>query len=214
MLRDLNTSARCVTRLLFLLTLSLVLGGCSLIGLPQTKPAATNERADPSLAIIAQHLEMMSRLSQVTPAEQAEIFQAAQNAAEGAPTTSNTLRYALALATPGHGSENLALASEKLAALLASSEAMLPAERALAWIVLKDVEQRLILLTENRRLQDSSARLARERGVATNRRLQAEIEENARLKRALAEAQAKLDEITRIERSIIDRKPANGNGKP
>lgn len=187
------------------------LGACSLLGEPA--PATTAPpRADPSLAIIADHLEMMSRLSQVTPAEQAEIFQAAQNAVDTAPTTSNLLRYALALATPGHGSEDLTAASDKLSQLLAASEAMLPAERALAWVVLKDVEQRLILQTENRRLQETSARQARERGAATNRRLQAEIEENARLKRALAEAQAKLDEITRIERSIIERKPANGNG--
>ena len=186
------------------------LGACSLLGQPAPAPA-TPQRQDPSLAVIGDHLEMMSRLSQVTPAEQAEIFQGAQNAAEAAPTTSNLLRYALALATPGHGSEDLTAASDRLSQLLAGSDTMLPAERALAWVVLKDVEQRLILLAENRRLQDSSARLAKERGAATNRRLQAEIEENARLKRELAEAQAKLDEITRIERSIIERKPTNGN---
>jgi len=192
------------------LLLSTWLGGCSLFGQPAPSPV-TPQRADPSLAVIADHLEMMSRLSQLTPAEQAEIFQGAHAAADAAPTTSNLLRYALALATPGHGSEDLAAASEKLSQLLAGPDTMLPAERALAWVVLKDVEQRLILQTENRRLQDSSARLAKERSAATNRRLQAEIEENARLKRALAEAQAKLDEITRIERSIIERKPANGN---
>jgi hypothetical protein len=198
-------------RAIALLCSSAWLGACSLFGQPAPAPA-TAQRADPSLAVIADHLEMMSRLSQVTPAEQAEIFQGAHDAAEAAPTTSNQLRYALALATPGHGSEDLEVASEKLSQLLAGQDTMLPAERALAWVVLKDVEQRLILQAENRRLQDSSARLARERGAATNRRLQAEIEENARLKRALAEAQAKLDEITRIERSIIERKPANGNG--
>lgn len=200
-------------RALVLLWSAALLGGCSLLGQPPPAPA-NPQRADPSLAIIADHLEMMSRLSQVTPAEQAEIFKGAHDAAEGAPTTSNVLRYALALATPGHGSEDLALASEKLSQLLAGTEAMLPAERALTWVVLKDVEQRLILLTENRRLQESSARIAKERGTAANRRLQAEIEENARLKKALAEAQAKLDEITRIERQIIDRKPSNSNGRP
>jgi hypothetical protein len=198
-------------RAIVAMLLSSWLAACSLLGQPAPLPSAP-QRTDPSLAVVADHLEMMSRLSQVTPAEQAEIFQGAQNAVDVAPTTSNLLRYALALATPGHGSEDLAAASEKLSQLLAGPDTMLPAERALAWVVLKDVEQRLILQVENRRLQDSSARLARERGAATNRRLQAEIEENARLKRALAEAQAKLDEITRIERSIIERKPANGNG--
>ena len=97
-----------------------------------------------------------------------------------------------------------------LTQLLATPETMLPAERALAWVCLKDVEQRLILRVENLRLQVGTLQQERDRNVATNRRLQAEIEENARLRKQLAEAQAKLDEITRIERAIIERNPGNG----
>lgn len=182
--------------------------------LPQTidrTPTPPVERPDPSLSIVADHLEMMAKLTQATPSTQAEIVQAARDATELTPTTSNRLQYALALATPGHGQSNPAAARQMLTEILATPEALLPAERALAWVCLRDVEQRLILQAENAKLQGDAARLERERSAATNRRLQAEIDENARLKKALAEAQAKLDEIMRIERSIVERKPTNSN---
>ena len=76
---------------------------------------------------------------------------------------------------------------------------------------LKDVEQRLILQAENQRLRADEIQQDRERNAATNRRLQAEIDENARLRKELADAQAKLDEITRIERAIIERNPKQSN---
>jgi hypothetical protein len=189
--------------------------GCNI--LPQTQETsvpAPAQRGDPSVEVVAEHLEMMARLAQATPASQAEIFQAARDAAELTPTTSHRLRYALALATPGHGQSNPALARQLLTELLAMPEALLPAERALTWVALRDVEQRLILQAENQKLQDNAVRLERERSAATNRRLQAEIDENARLKKALAEAQAKLDEIARIERSIVERTPSNDNRSP
>ena len=44
--------------------------------------------------------------------------------------------------------------------------------------------------------------------VATaNQRLQTEIDENARLRKELEEARAKLDAIANIERSLNERKP-------
>ena len=183
--------------------------GCSIMPstpAPATTPTATT---DPSLGSMSSYLDMMERLSRGTPAEQAEIAQAAKEASDVTPTTSNRLRYALALATPGHGKTDEAAARDMLTQLLATPETMLPAERALAWVCLKDVEQRMILRAENLRLQASTIQQERDKSAVTNRRLQAEIDENARLRKELAEAQAKLDEITRIERAIIERNPGN-----
>jgi hypothetical protein len=189
--------------------------GCTLIPQAEQSPApAPVQQTDPSLTVIGSHLEMMAHLTQATPAEQAEIVRSSRDAAELAPTTSNRLSYALALATPGHGQADPAAARQMLTELLARPETLLPAERALAWVCLRDVEQRLILQAENSRLQSDAARIERERSVSTNRRLQAEIEENTRLKKALAEAQAKLDEIKRIERSIVERSPSDSNRSP
>jgi len=188
-----------------------VLAGCTSTPSPPTRESTPLTPAtDPSLGSMSSYLDMMERLSRGTPAEQAEMAQAAKEAAELTPTTSNRLRYALVLATPGHGKSDEAAARDLLTQLLATPETMLPAERALAWVCLKDVEQRLILRVENLRLQAGTLQQEREKNVATNRRLQSEIEENARLRKELAEAQAKLDEITRIERAIIERNPGNG----
>jgi plasmid stability protein len=184
--------------------------GCSIMPstpVPTTAPTTTT---DPSLGSMSSYLDMMERLSRGTPAEQAEIAQAAKDASDVTPTTSNRLRYALALATPGHGKSDEAAARDMLTQLLATPETMLPAERALAWICLKDVEQRMILRAENLRLQASTIQQDRDKSAVTNRRLQAEIDANASLRKQLAEAQAKLDEITRIERAIIERNPGNG----
>ena len=50
-------------------------------------------------------------------------------------------------------------------------------------------------------------RAERERNATASRRLQAELEENARLRKALEDAQKKLDAIANIERTITERKP-------
>ena len=80
--------------------LVLSLWGCSLM--PQPKAAAALPATTlPDAAAVAPLLELMSALPQGDPARQAELFQSVKDAAELTPTTSNRLKYALALATPG-----------------------------------------------------------------------------------------------------------------
>ncbi len=191
---------------------ALLVAACTLVPTPPPapQPAPTEPRLDPSLAVVAEHLQTMARLNTGTPAEQAEILKNARDNAQIAPTTTNLLRLALVLATPDHGASDAQDARQRLSALLARPENLMPAERALAMVLLDHVDKRLVLQSENQKLQADNTRSANERGAATNRRLQAEIEENTRLRRALKEAQDKLDEIARIERQVLDRKPANG----
>jgi hypothetical protein len=180
------------------------------------KPAAPTEpdRASPDLSPITPLLQMMSSLPQGDPARQAELFQSAKDAAELTPTTSNKLKYALALATPGYSGSDPVAAQRQLSELLARPETLLPIERLLALVELKEVEQRLILQAENKRMRDDAQRdESREKLLAINRRLAAESDENVRLRKALDEARAKLEAITHIERSINDRK-TNGSHTP
>jgi len=81
----------------------------------------------------------------------------------------------------------------------------LPDERLLALVELQEVDQRLVLQTENQRLLDEASHDSRDKLQAANHRLQAESDENARLRKALDEARAKLDAVTHIERSITER---------
>ncbi len=187
------------------------IGGCSL-GLgdifTRQKPAAPIEQdhTTQDLSPIAPLLDMMSSLPQGDPARQAETFQGAKDAAELTPTTSNRLAFALALATPGHSGSDPVAAQRQLSELLARPETLLPVERLLALVELKEVEQRLILQAENKRMRDDASHDdSRDKLAAINRRLAAESDENVRLRKALDEARAKLDAITHIERSINDR---------
>ncbi len=150
-------------------------------------------------------LETMSSLPSSDPAQQAEALQSIREAALLSPTTANRLKLALVLATPDCIGSDPVAAQRQLSELLARPETMLPGERLLASVELKEVEQRLILQAENKRLRDEAPPDDREKLQAANRRLTAESDENARLRRALDEAQAKLEAITHIERSITDR---------
>jgi two-component sensor histidine kinase len=184
------------------------LGGCSVLGNPaNTKnlPPSEPEGKSADYGPIAPLLEMMSALPQKDPARQAELFQSAKDQASLSPTTSNRLRYALALGVPGHSGSDPVAAQRQLSELLARPETLLPDERLLALVELQEVDQRLVLQTENQRLLDEASHDSRDKLQAVNRRLQAESDENARLRKALDEARAKLDAVTHIERSITER---------
>lgn len=191
--------------------LSICAAGCGALGTPKPSAPVAPERPQQDMSPVAPLLEMMSNLPQGDPARQAEIFQQAKDAAELQPTTSNRLRYALALATPGYSGADPVAAQRQLAELLARPETLLPVERVLAAVELREVEQRLILQAENARMRDTVPNDSHDKLQAINRRLQAETDENAKLRKALDEARAKLEAVTHIEqRSVTDR----GTGAP
>jgi hypothetical protein len=150
----------------------------------------------------------MRDLIEGDPVLQADVFRNTESAALFEPTTTNRLNYALALATPGHPSANPAEAQRRLAELLAAGDTLLPEERILAVVHLKEVEQRLILDAQAQRLQQAAAAATSEQNSENAERLRAALEENRRLQVELDEAREKLDAITNIERSIRER----GNG--
>lgn len=167
-----------------------------------------------SVAVLTEDLQLLQRLSQAAPAEQAEIVAAAQRDYETAPTPSRQLRYALVLANPRHPATDLPRAQRLLRELAANPEMLLSGERALAFLELQQIDDHLTLEAENRRLQGDAARADRERLSLVNRRLQMETDENARLRKELDEARAKLDAIANIERSLNERKPSNEGRQP
>jgi hypothetical protein len=94
-----------------------------------------------------------------------------------------------------------------LETLLATPERMTQEERTFAAVLLHETNARLKLEAENRRLLATLD----DRGKTqanSDKRVQAQLEENARLRRALAEAEQKLNAIKEIERSIIERSPS------
>jgi hypothetical protein len=201
----------------------LALLGCSLLSAcagftathdapPQERPP-TIDRAVTQATLLASYLETLQRLVQGAPAEQAEILSGARRDFETAPTPSHELRYAMVLATAGHPGTDYAKAQKLLQELIATQETLLPAERAMAFLTLQNVDQTLSLSAENQHLQVSADHTTdRDRMAALNHRLQSEIDENARLHKELDDAHAKLDAIANIERAL--NKPKAPGGTP
>jgi hypothetical protein len=152
------------------------------------------------------YLDIMNKLSTADPARQADLFYEVERDYTRAPTTASTLRYAVALVTPAHPASSPNEGKRLLETLLATPERLTQDERTLAAVLLHETNVRLKLEAENRRLLATIDDRSRTQ-ANSDKRIQAQIEENARLRRALAEAQQKLDAIKEIERSIIERSP-------
>lgn len=205
-------SARTLAPCVFVLAL---LAGCNVIDDLGARGAATEPvlpTPGPEATLVFDYLSTLETLDRGTPAEQAEIAERARRAASLEPTTANRLRYALVLGLPGHGATDAASARTELGVLLATPERMLPAEVALATVMLRDVNTRLALESENQRLSNQAGRTERDQVQALTRRLQAQASENARLKQQLDEALAKLEAVAALERSLAERQ--NGPRTP
>ncbi len=199
------------------IVISLLVSACTTDFFPRdhgaTPAAPVVNRTTASSTVLTEYVQLLQKLVQGSPSEQAEIVAAAQRDYETAPTPSRQLRFALILATPGHPATDLPRAQRLLRELMANPEMLMAGERSLAFLELQQIDDHLTLAAENRRLQTDAVRADRERLANVNRRLQLETDENTRLRRELEEARAKLDAIANIERSLNERKPSN-EGRP
>ena len=185
-------------------------GGCAL-----TEPSASEANAAPSTpatqppasSSVRSYLDTMNGLGSPDPARQADVFYEVEREYTRAPTTASTLQYAVALVTPGHPATSPTQGKRLLETLLATPERMTQEERMLCSVLLHETNVRLKLEAENRRLLATLDDRSRSQ-AHSDKRVQAQTEENARLRRALTEAQQKLDAIKEIERSIIERSSA------
>ena len=153
----------------------------------------------------ALYIGEMSQLASGDPATQAEIYADAAAAARVTPDPSSRLRFALVLATPGHPGADPELAQNILRELLADEESLTPVQRSLATVHLGEVEERITLNAETRRLRLASARTSHSEDEAVAQRIASIESENKQLRESLAEAQEKLEAITSIERSIREQ---------
>lgn len=197
-----------------------LLAGCS--SLPATRERAPDPAAASAIIEATQlnsHLVALLAVTAGTPTEQAEAVAAARQAFEQASQGPAALRLGLLLAAPGHPARDPLLAQQLLREAVARPELLGSSERTLAQVELERVSAELRLATENQRLA-SELQLERERPRSTpapaaqTRQLQTLQEDNARLRRDLDEARAKLDAIAEIERRQGARPPANEGRNP
>lgn len=198
--------------------LAALAAGCATLGgspHPSAGHVNTTVDSDTQVAVVlADMIQTLQRLSAGSPAEQAEIVTGARQAYERSPGGTAQLRYALVLATSGHEGRDAERSRQLLRELAARPEALAPAERALSLFELSQLDRELGLVNDNERLQAITSRsVDQDRLAAANRRLQTELDDNARLRRQLEEAQAKLDTIANIEPNLTDHKPSEAHKK-
>jgi hypothetical protein len=187
---------------------ALLIAACNgALGQRTPAPAAPVTPVSATSAVLGEYLTLLQRLITGQPAAQAEIYANAEHDYAVAPTPTHELKLALILGTPGHPATNQPRAQGLLRELMANPEMLLPGERALASLELSQIDDHLTLEAENRRLQTDAAKADHALVANANHRLQTEMDENARLRKELEAARAKLDAIANIERSLNERKP-------
>ena len=204
----------------WLAILPLLLAACATTG--PSRPVVTGVQdtaplpdRDATMALVlADTIQSVQRLVQAGTAEQAEMLSGARAAAERSPFGTAQLRYALMLAVPGPASRDPERAQTLMRQLAAQQEGLTPVERALLLLQLAQLDRELGLRSDNLRLQAEAQHSEQQRQFVANQRLQTEIAENAKLRKQLEDAQAKLDAIAQIERSLNERQGANEGRKP
>lgn len=190
-------------RCLALLVAASLAAACSSVddwsGLKRRKDTTPVAQTDDG-QVVAGYLATLDRLGRGGVAEQAEIIESTRNAYLAEPSTQKRLRYAFVLAVPGHAASDPAGARTLLGEALATPETLLPSERALADLLVRDLDARLALTRENEILRTGhNAPQTDERLADLERRLAAETAEKDRLRRELERAEAKLEAIATLE---------------
>ncbi|MGE0465687.1 MAG: hypothetical protein AB7P44_04495 [Steroidobacteraceae bacterium] len=197
-------------RLLAFALIAALAAGCGAVddwtGLKRGKEPAPVPVVDDG-QIIAQYLATLDRLGRGGVAVQAEILETTRAAYLVDPSTHNRLTYAFVLAVPGHAGTDSGGARRLLGEALATPETLLNSERALAELIVRELDARLTLTQENAALRSDTSTGERDRIASLNRRLQQETAEKERLRRELEEARAKLEAIAALEGGTSERKP-------
>jgi len=179
-----------------------LLAGCESLTSPRPAPPVTVVAPDINPSEI--YLSLLAALSTTDAVRQSDVFFEVEKSYTQAPTTMNTLRYAMAFAVPGHPHSDPVQAKKLLQQLLANPERISNAERYLAETMLNVADEWLKIQADNRRLTATVDEKLR--GQANlERRAQSQAEEVAKLRTALDAAQQKLDAIRDVEKSISER---------
>lgn len=177
---------------------------------PPAKPVIDHRAA--SSQALADDFALLDKLITAPPDQQMQMVGAAEQDFQATPTPSKKLLLALILGTQDQAGSDLPRAQELLEELSSDTRSsLLPGERHLVAIQLKLIGDYLTLEAENRTLQAEATRA--DELAPLKHRLDGAAGENAKLKKQLDEAKAKLAAIANIEKSLNERKPGN-EGRP
>ena len=134
-------------------------------------------------------------------------------AADQKPTASNRLRYAIALGAAGHPASNPVEARRLIADLLAGQPDLRPQEVSLANAYLREFDARVALYADLGRQREEAEKKLHSLDADGDRKYNALNAETQRLRKALAEAERKLEAVAEMEHALIEDRPASAQGR-
>jgi hypothetical protein len=195
--------------------LLLLLGGCAAWHpASDAPPEATVQTESKHATEISPYLEVLSGMAPGDAARQQATLDNALAASQAAPTSSNRLRYALALGSAGPGGSNPVEARRLLTELLAGPNDLSREEKALAEGFAREFDARVTLYAELARQREEAAATLASQEASGSQRAEALAAENARLRRALAEADRKLKAVAEMERQLLEQASEADNPPP
>lgn len=186
--------------------LTLLLGACASVSPPPPAAApVTATTPAPRTVDLKSYLDALASMAPGDPARQQATLDAALAAAQQDPSGANRLRHALALGSAGHASSNPIEAKRLIAELLAGDHGLRPPEVELASALLREFDARVEIYAELARQREDGDRRLQGAETAAGQRADALVAENARLRRALAAAERKLEAVAEMERSLLEQ---------
>ena len=183
------------------------LTGCSALvdSAGSEQPAVPVAAATPPAPVLAPYLETLAKMAPGDATRQQDELESRLTAAQQTRSSSDTLRYALALGAAGYPSSNPVEAKRLITELLASPNTLEPLEVSFATAYLREFDARVALYAELARQREESEQKLRSLDATAERRADALAAENKQLKRALAEAERKLEAVAEMERSLLEQ---------
>ena len=172
---------------------------------PADKTGASGQAAvaaSPKPADIASYFEVLDLMAPGDVIRQSAELASTLTKAQQNPTSSNRLRYAIALGAAGHSASNPVEAKRLITELLAGTNDLTPQEVSLANAFQREYDARVALYADLARQREESERQLKSIDADGDRRYNALNAETQRLKKALAEAERKLEAVAEMERSL------------
>jgi plasmid stability protein len=192
-----------------------LLSACAgLSGTAGADHAASAVPPAPPPPVLTPYLETLGNMGPGDAARQQAELDATLAAAQQTRSSADTLRYALALGAAGHPSSNPVEARRLITELLASPNTLDPTETAFATAYLREFDARVALYAELARQREESEQKLKSLDATAVRRADALAAENKQLKRALAEAESKLEAVAEMERSLLEQAGAEAEQPP
>lgn len=177
-----------------------------------TAPAQDATRQEAAAPVSAQarselapYVDLLSGMASSDPALQRATLESAAIAASQAPSGSHRLQHAIALGMAGHAGSNPVEGQRLLGELLSGRSELTAGETALASAFFSEFGSRVALYAQLARQQERALEQAQARDESAEQRMLALAGENARLKRALAQAERKLRAVAEMERSLLEQ---------